>query len=464
MKVLLWATVVCLLSSACQTSTCMALNPFTPELASAGVLKVRILDMPDKMVDLNHCHGEWSNHGKCCDVNDLILASKLDGKLIDANAQDLMKIVGNAKWLLTIKLEETYQKSKVKLNDETRKQINDLVESAEFTKFNESTKTCWNFMKKQRSSALCSICSGDSSIYFDNGKILVDQQVCTQTTESCHAFFETLASMRNLLASITPALLDAEYIRVVKPLHSLVHSLDEGMPPASLLEAFKVYSQTLKDKTAAQDDLELLNAESLVCSTILNILMTPYIMTMNSDQIDIIIKMQKIQLKARHDQALVKLETNYNQYIQTRKAQLKILKSDLKNNALKIKTLQDEISKKDKQFKDESQKVRAEFKIANRVLCDRIDKEKSAWRIADKLRSQRIDKMSREELSQSIAEYASKIPRQLKRVKSKGLFESDSKMFDAKGFIKKDTNRDRASSTVIQAHIKKKSCRMIDFP
>ena len=172
MKVLLYALVASLVLSTHQSSSCMATNPFMHHLSSSGILKVRIFDTPDTTATMNHCQAEWSTHGTCCDASDLVLASELDGKLIDANANMIVKAVSMVKWILVDKLNEIVAKRKQKMNPVTEKQISDFFSSHTYTNFNESTSKCWDFMKKQKTSALCSICSGRSSMYFDDGKIL----------------------------------------------------------------------------------------------------------------------------------------------------------------------------------------------------------------------------------------------------------------------------------------------------
>ena len=52
--------------------------------------------------------------------------------------------------------------------------------------------TCWNYMAKVRSSALCSICSGRSTSFIEKDKFLVSPQVCDKAVSSCVAFFEGL--------------------------------------------------------------------------------------------------------------------------------------------------------------------------------------------------------------------------------------------------------------------------------
>lgn len=70
-------------------------------------------------------------------------------------------------------------------------------------------------------------------------------------------------------------------------------------------------------KTSKHDRQAIIKAEAEVCSSILNILKTPYIMTMNKSKISIVYNMMKRQLDARYQKILQKL-LNWSRGIQER--------------------------------------------------------------------------------------------------------------------------------------------------
>ena len=455
MKVLLYALVASLVLSTYQSSSCMATNPFMHHLSSSGILKVQIFDTPDTTSTMNHCQAEWSTHGTCCDASDLVLASELDGKLIDANANMIVKAVSMVKWILVDKLNEIVAKKKLKMNPVTEKQISDFFSSHTYTNFNESTSKCWDFMKKQRSSALCSMCSGRSSIYFDDGKILVDRQVCRDTTDSCYAFFESLTMIKDKLNAVRSVFLRDKYVYVLKYLQDFIERLERGSPPPSLIQAFNTHREVSKKSKSSQNDQSLIDAEQVVCSTTLNILKTPYIMTMNNDQIDIVYKTIQRQLYARYHQAKNRLEADLFRYKDEKTAKIEELRRNLKANAIQILVLRDEIAEKYRKYKESQEDIKKEFKRATIELNGRIDSEKGEWERKNRDHIKDIWKLSAEDLEDVVEKDLNKESRLL-TLKRSDLFESDSKMFDNTDFMKKDTNKDKASSTIAHITLKRK--------
>jgi hypothetical protein len=186
-------------------------------------------------------------------------------------------------------------------------------------------------------------------------------------------------------------------------------------------------------------------------------------MTMNNHQIDIVYKTIQRQLHARYHQAKNRLEADLFRYKDEKTAKIEELRRNCKANAIQILVLRDEIAEKYRQYKENQEDIKKEFKRATIELNGRIDREKGEWESKNRDHIKDIWKLSAEDFRDVVEKDMNKESRLL-TLKSSGLFESDSKMFDNTDFMKKDTNKDKASSTIAYFHFKKKACLMIDFP
>lgn len=98
--------------------------------------------------------------------------------------------------------------------------------------FEGDSITCWNYMKAVRGSALCSICSGRSEIFFKDDKALISMDTCLQAVNSCEGFFMTLIDL-------------AHALRAYKSNQTTLKTADEQLRVATLQKDLQKYRPLL---------------------------------------------------------------------------------------------------------------------------------------------------------------------------------------------------------------------------
>ena len=271
--------IILAICSAVYSNKCMAMNPFIQQLAESSSIIVDIYDTPRKDIVIKHCQLEWQAHGTCCDQDDLVMFNQLENKLIDLNVEFLANIVKKKAQKIVGVLNKQGGNFHKFAKVHAKHILEEFIQAPEVVHFKENTKKCWDFMKRQRSSALCSTCSGRSSIFFDHGKILVSPDTCAEAITNCSSFFQSIRIIVKLFNQVNPILLnhneDHNYIEI----NFFLKMLEASGPPDHLIKGFADYTAaTLNNSTTSNLARQ---AESTTCSMILNIMKTPYVMAIN---------------------------------------------------------------------------------------------------------------------------------------------------------------------------------------
>ena len=276
------------------SDACISKNPFLKDMASSTPLHVEIFDSPSK-VDIQHCKSEWKAHGTCCNQEDLSSIFKLESMLIESNEASLTKAVKE----IRKSIEQTTDilvahPSKSDKSAEIRANLKKYVTLSAFANFKKESQKCWSYMKKARASALCTICSGRSEHYFDNGKIIVPQDMCQSAIENCELFFIKLS----IIIKKFPLIIE-NYKKIkgsseeIEDYEILQKELEAYCPTQELLDAFAEYEEYKQNKATSAIH------SAKVCSMILNIRKTPYIMLMNPEHIETVAQATQDQIARR---------------------------------------------------------------------------------------------------------------------------------------------------------------------
>ena len=259
MRVLWFVLFVALIASSRQgPKTCIASNPFLASMEHAKPLSIEVLDKPVQNPD--HCGDEWAIHGTCCKAADLLDFFSLEKLLIDTNSKYLSQAV-----------------SKI---------ANHVHRSEEFNGFEQDSQHCWNYMKEVRGSALCSICSGRSQLFFKDDHVLVSRLTCQAAVSACQSFFISLSKILKLIHEVSEETRD----KTSKGYKSLVDRLKLDLelysPPKELIKAFELH---MKQEASSA---EAARSEISICSMILNVRKMPYILLLNPEGIDAVTKIE----------------------------------------------------------------------------------------------------------------------------------------------------------------------------
>lgn len=210
------------------------------------------------------CGAEWLQFGSCCDPYDLVTLVNFENSTIRHSNNVIKDRVGKIRdgILADPSIEDS-------IKDEAR----DITEG-----FAQRADECWDTIFQIRSSALCSMCSGRSQVFFnDDGLILTASDTCRRAVDSCEDFFMTLSDLDDLLERFLKPLLRQVRLRTstswttLKNLNSSWTILRQSRPPQELLDAFREYDAHAHD----QSRWGLHSAK--VCSMFLNIRKAPYI-------------------------------------------------------------------------------------------------------------------------------------------------------------------------------------------
>ena len=181
-------------------------NPFLSELKTNHV-KLFLKPAPYQG---NSCGDEWKNHGLCCDEADLLQYVEQDHKNItkavrrvktsfNKLANNLVQIHKHAKKLERpqVKSLESHQKDMFKffrsnMTQQSKFFIKKLVKEKNFQRH---LNDCWSKIKTSRSNALCSVCSGRSSRFFSDKKIIMIDTDCKGILSTCATSFQLMVGI-----------------------------------------------------------------------------------------------------------------------------------------------------------------------------------------------------------------------------------------------------------------------------
>lgn len=250
-----------------EKARCITKNIFLEQMKNASPLGVDIFKSP-KIEEFDKCEYEWNKFGNCCDVLDLEAFYQLENRLINLNEKYLAKAVNDSmKVFNNIRTGEKRDKLRRKMENFTR-----------------DSNTCWNHMKKMRSSAACSICSGRSEVFFKDDKALISPDTCIEAVGACSNFFNKVNGVIHGVQYILnlrrkEAILNNTEIADLEDLES---DFETYRPPEELFQAFSMF----KKHKHSNSSKEKLMAALDVCSMIVNLRKAPYILIMNEEGIE----------------------------------------------------------------------------------------------------------------------------------------------------------------------------------
>jgi hypothetical protein len=188
--------------------TCLYSNPYLEHL------RVKVNKYPNPNLDktAGKCSGEWDIYGTCCPVNEAIAHATLDKATIEAAVESVKKRLPQLRQSLSelrdfLLHEHFMPNSSVSAIGLAKKAVQELFDQEQFEdyfetlvsmsdadlqQFNTALTTCWQEMISSRASAVCSSCSGRSSLFFKNSKGLISQEFCTSIMGHCASTLPTL--------------------------------------------------------------------------------------------------------------------------------------------------------------------------------------------------------------------------------------------------------------------------------
>lgn len=205
------------------------------------------------------CGAEWNTFGTCCNSTHLENLYKFEADIIDRNK--MMTSIGLGILNGKINAWNTSDPFKAQALEMNKKVL-------------ATTEVCWNYVKKIRGSALCSICSGRSEKYFSasKDKILVDPTTCRTSVDSCEVFFNAYTWLRKNFKNLTQKLgLATSKEADEKTLYdAMKKAVEDYSPPQYLLDAFAEYDQH------KNDTVRLGIHSAKLCSMFLNVRNRPF--------------------------------------------------------------------------------------------------------------------------------------------------------------------------------------------
>jgi hypothetical protein len=255
-----------LLATAAEDSldTCAKNNQFLSLLTSEAVT-VDIFNKPEINTEAKVCGHEWRDYGTCCDHHELLILYEYERAVINRNAKEISNTLSRiGRVLKPLGFDDNSTKSGIMANM--------------YQSFKESSNVCWTRIIKIRGSALCSICSGRSSNYFDSSKkkAFISPDTCRSAVKACKSYFGKLDW---LLSNVKTAV---EEVKAKKDVNSIVrmlkysNRLKKFTPPREILEAFREYALGVDQSLPSLHGIDGLRSAK-VCSTFLNIRNKPYV-------------------------------------------------------------------------------------------------------------------------------------------------------------------------------------------
>ena len=255
---------------------CLEKNDFLKDLEVPNLLKVPIFNttfLPPSGKSYDSCAAEWNTYGSCCNPLDLTLLNFYENytifhfsKKMSQQAVAFHKLVRDHK--ITVEGKDKYVHSKL-------------------SRFQSSMITCWDHITEVRSSALCSICSGRSNIFFPKNlkdKSLLNENTCIKTLKECEDYLSIIQLMEKIAIknadkyekiakkSITIEEKDTAQ-HVSDEFNDFISSFAE-FKPEGLMRSFSAYEKVKSDCT---EETNIKAAD--LCQNFLNIRGLPFNIT-----------------------------------------------------------------------------------------------------------------------------------------------------------------------------------------
>ena len=375
--------------------------------------------------------------------------NELENKLIDLNVEFLANIVKKKAQKLVGVLNKQGGNFHKFAKVHAKHILDEFIQAPEVVHFKKNTKKCWDFMKRQRSSALCSTCSGRSSIFFDHGKNLVSPDKCAEAITNCCSFFQSIRIIVKLLNQVNPILLNHKEEHNYIEINFFLKLLEASGPPDQLIKGFVDYAVATQNNSTTSNLAR--QAESTTCSMILNIMKTPYVMAINPVNVAQVGKALVAHLKMKKKRVIDDLRS---QKITLKKAmqserravnQLDISKDDQAEKKVQIER---EYSLKCNEIVEKIKEIEQEIKNTHQKQKTKASEASNAWnnhthQMREKIKSEAVKEFAIIREAKIAAKKASQkpkpddSPRNYSVLRNKGLslttkeqvFVSDSKMF-----------------------------------
>ena len=254
-----------------------------------------VLDFSD-----SRCGGEWKTHGMCCNRYTVLPHVELDKRSIMNAASKTIETLPNFKDVIStlfLKLKQLALASENSIFPGFTIQINfakaflengtnlynfeqfaDIGQDTMVSKFKNLSDVCWSRLIQQRTSSICSVCSGRSQVYFNLTKGLAVKGACIQALASCTDYFgEAIRFVKMLywLAQIGPVLHS----------HSIYVPVFDRMDMAAIQEYYKeLVSDSLAFKLSTYGKMLTQNSTLAVqiCDKFFNLAARPFIENFSS--------------------------------------------------------------------------------------------------------------------------------------------------------------------------------------
>ena len=187
-------------------------NPFSSHLKESNV---KLLEVPI-ISPGNSCGDEWHSYGVCCDESNLRdYVAKDKSEILEA-VQNVTKVFkGFFHSIKRIKrnvLNITNKNTENEFEEKWKPVFNFVrgEDSLFFFKFmrkvmvpggfHANMSSCWTKIVESRSTALCSVCSGRSDLFFTQKKILMVDSDCDSILSECTPAFDTMVKTLETLS------------------------------------------------------------------------------------------------------------------------------------------------------------------------------------------------------------------------------------------------------------------------
>lgn len=331
---------------------CITKNKFLTQLATQTPIPIDIFKSPSTSVVEHNpkCGAEWKVHGTCCNPDDLEEHYKLEELSIKREF-----IIKTQSVTAFASMFRDIISRRAKLSPHVEQFLN--TGSAQMVK---DYDTCRDTLLHIRGSALCSVCSGRSQIFFNRkkDKLLIDMQTCQKAVEACGNAITMHSSMLadfGKMVDEVMAIKSQDEISVITYLMYLHDRAVNNQPPAHLVEAF---ANIKKAHSPAEKNQEAMAA----CSLLVDVVKKPFVTVFSSDftrKTDLIAfnhEMKKkfpkayalkMKLKTEEDQVTKDFETKYDA---------------INNSAESIEVKRLKFTENRKESEDKIEKLNAEFK------------------------------------------------------------------------------------------------------
>jgi hypothetical protein len=183
---LLAALLVAMMATPINGTACSNINPFLsdPNFSS--------LQLPSVTATASSiCAGLWRTHGTCCNE-----ASTVQ-KAIDNQNYMNTQISNFNNQMNTLRNQIIGASARPIFSHPELAFFRRLIDWTVYNNFISRSGTCWNYLGSQRNAALCSICSGNSAIFFNKlgAKAWVDLPTCAVTLKTCSVYLSEITKL-----------------------------------------------------------------------------------------------------------------------------------------------------------------------------------------------------------------------------------------------------------------------------